>query len=108
MTYAVVGADIAKNVMQIHWVNPDSGEIVNKPTTRCADLWLTFDATARPLFGTARRTPYRGPLPLLSRRVCYEVAVLLHRSQALKAASTPPQRGGAERQAGHPVRTAYS
>ena len=54
MTYTIVGVDIAKNVTQIHWVNPDSGEIVNKPTTRCADLWLTFDATARPLFGTAR------------------------------------------------------
>jgi hypothetical protein len=48
MTYTIVGVgvDIAKNVMQIHWVNPDSGEIVNKPTTRCADMWLTFGATA--------------------------------------------------------------
>jgi len=54
MTYTIVGVNIAKNVMQIHGVNPDSGEIVNKPTTRCPDLWLTFGATARPLFGTAR------------------------------------------------------
>ena len=46
MTYTIVGVDIAKNVMQIHWVNPDSAEIVNKPTTRCADLWLTFGVTA--------------------------------------------------------------
>lgn len=46
MAYAIVGVNIAKNVMQIHWINPDSAEIVNKPTTRCADLWLTSGVTA--------------------------------------------------------------
>jgi len=34
MTYTIVGVDIAKNVTQIHWVNPDGGKIANKPTTR--------------------------------------------------------------------------
>ncbi|MBB5443741.1 hypothetical protein HDG38_002365 [Paraburkholderia sp. WSM4177] len=28
MAHMIVGVDIAKNVMQVHWVDPDSGEIV--------------------------------------------------------------------------------
>lgn len=38
MNYTIVGADIAKNVMQLHWVDPDSGEIINKPIRRAAFL----------------------------------------------------------------------
>ena len=38
MKHTIVGVDIAKNVMQIHWVDADSGEIVNKPVKRAAFL----------------------------------------------------------------------
>jgi transposase len=38
MKHTIVGVDIAKNVMQIHWVDADSGEIVNKPIKRAAFL----------------------------------------------------------------------
>lgn len=38
MRHTIVGVDIAKNVMQIHWVDADSGEIVNKPIKRAAFL----------------------------------------------------------------------
>ena len=38
MNYTIVGADIAKNVMQLHWVDPDTGEIINKPIKRAAFL----------------------------------------------------------------------
>src|SRR5471032_3125821 len=33
-----VGVDIAKNVMQMHWVDPDTGEVANKPVKRAAFL----------------------------------------------------------------------
>ena len=38
MTHTIVGVDIAKSVMQIHWVNPETGEVVNKPLKRPAFL----------------------------------------------------------------------
>jgi transposase len=38
MKHTFVGVDIAKNVMQIHRVDADSGEIVNKPIKRAAFL----------------------------------------------------------------------
>jgi hypothetical protein len=38
MKHTIVGVDIAKNVMQVHWVDPDSGEIVNKPIKRAVFL----------------------------------------------------------------------
>lgn len=38
MNYTIVGADIAKNVMQLHRVDPDTGEIINKPIKRAAFL----------------------------------------------------------------------
>jgi hypothetical protein len=38
MTHTIVGVDIAKNVMQVHWVDPNSGEIVNKPIKRAVFL----------------------------------------------------------------------
>ncbi|SIT38091.1 transposase (fragment) [Paraburkholderia ribeironis] len=31
-----VGTDIAKSVMQVHWVDPETGEIVNRPVKRAA------------------------------------------------------------------------
>jgi transposase len=38
MAHTIVGVDIAKNVMQVHWVNPNSGEIVNRSIKRAAFL----------------------------------------------------------------------
>ncbi|OTP79782.1 Mobile element protein [Caballeronia sordidicola] len=38
MKLTTVGVDIAKNVIQLHWVDPDTGEIVNKPIKRAAVL----------------------------------------------------------------------
>jgi transposase len=38
MNYTIVGADIAKNVMQLYWVDPDTGEITNKAIKRAAFL----------------------------------------------------------------------
>jgi transposase len=38
MKHTIVGVDIAKNVMQMHWVDPDTGEVVNKPIKRAAFL----------------------------------------------------------------------
>lgn len=34
MKLTIVGVDIAKNVMQMHWVDPDTGEVVNKRCDR--------------------------------------------------------------------------
>lgn len=30
-THTIVGVDIAKNVMQLYWMNPDTGKIANTP-----------------------------------------------------------------------------
>jgi transposase len=38
MTHTIVGVDIAKNVMQVHWVDQETGEIVNRPANRNACL----------------------------------------------------------------------
>jgi transposase len=38
VNYTTVGVDIAKNVMQMHWVDPDTGEIVNRSIKRAAFL----------------------------------------------------------------------
>lgn len=38
MTHTIVGVDIAKSVMQIHWVDPETGEVVNRPVKRSAFL----------------------------------------------------------------------
>ena len=38
MNYTTVGVDIAKSVMQLHWVDPETGEIINKPVKRVAFL----------------------------------------------------------------------
>ena len=38
MTHTIVGVDIAKNVMQVHWVDQETGEIVNRPVKRAAFL----------------------------------------------------------------------
>ncbi|MGF6641632.1 IS110 family transposase [Paraburkholderia sp. MM6662-R1] len=38
MSYTAVGVDIAKNVFQVHYVNTETGEIVNKPIKRAAFL----------------------------------------------------------------------
>lgn len=38
MNYTTVGADIAKNVMQLYWVDPDTGEVINKAIKRAAFL----------------------------------------------------------------------
>lgn len=38
MNYTAVGVDIAKNVFQVHYVNAETGEVVNKPIKRAAFL----------------------------------------------------------------------
>jgi transposase len=38
MTHTIVGVDIAKNVMQVHWVDQETGEVVNRPVKRAAFL----------------------------------------------------------------------
>jgi transposase len=38
MNYTTVGVDIAKAVMQLHWVEPATGEIINKPVKRAVFL----------------------------------------------------------------------
>jgi transposase len=38
MVDTIVGVDIAKNVMQVHWVNPETGEVVNRAIKRAAFL----------------------------------------------------------------------
>jgi transposase len=38
MTQTIVGVDIAKSMMQVHWVGQETGEIVNKPIKRAPFL----------------------------------------------------------------------
>jgi transposase len=38
MKHTTVGVDIAKNVMQLHYIDAETGEIVNKPVKRAAFL----------------------------------------------------------------------
>ncbi|CAE6754817.1 IS110 family transposase ISPfa1 [Paraburkholderia domus] len=38
MTHMIVDVDIAKSVMQIRWVDPESGEVVNRPLKSAAFL----------------------------------------------------------------------
>ncbi|XHO61107.1 hypothetical protein BCC0191_004228 [Burkholderia ambifaria] len=38
MKHMTVGADIAKNVMQLHYIDAETGEIVNKPVKRAVFL----------------------------------------------------------------------
>ncbi|MDR1660986.1 MAG: IS110 family transposase, partial [Azoarcus sp.] len=38
MKFTPVGIDIAKNVFQVHYVDEDTGEIVNKPIKRARFL----------------------------------------------------------------------
>lgn len=46
MTHTIVGVDIAKNVMQVHWVDPETGEIVNRPIKRA--VFLEYFANRKP------------------------------------------------------------
>ncbi|MGF6299529.1 transposase [Paraburkholderia sp. WC7.3d] len=46
MAHMIVGVDIAKNVMQVHWVDPESGEIVNRSIKRAA--FLEYFANRKP------------------------------------------------------------
>ncbi|VVE10953.1 transposase [Pandoraea horticolens] len=46
MTPTIMGVDIAKNVMQVHWVDPETGEIVNRPIKRAA--FLEYFANRKP------------------------------------------------------------
>ncbi len=46
MNFMPVGVDIAKNVMQIHYVDDETGEIVNKPIKRAK--FLEFFANRKP------------------------------------------------------------
>src|SRR5258708_13906291 len=46
MADTIVGVDTAKNVMQVHWVDPDSGEIVNKSIKRA--VFLEYFANRSP------------------------------------------------------------
>ena len=38
MSYTTVGVDIAKNVMQMHWVEPETGEVISRSIKREAFL----------------------------------------------------------------------
>ena len=38
MTHTIVGVDVAKNIVQVHRVDPETGEIVNGPVKRAAFL----------------------------------------------------------------------
>ena len=38
MKHTTVGVDIAKSVIQLHWVEPDTGEIVSRQIKRAAFL----------------------------------------------------------------------
>lgn len=38
MKHLTVGADIAKSVMQLHYIDAETGEIVNKPVKRAVFL----------------------------------------------------------------------
>jgi transposase len=38
MTCTTVGVDIAKNVFQVHYIDEETGEIVNKPIKRAKSL----------------------------------------------------------------------
>jgi transposase len=46
MTFIPVGVDIAKNVMQVHFINTDTGEIFNKAIRR--DKFLEFFTNRSP------------------------------------------------------------
>lgn len=46
MTHTIVGVDIAKSVMQVHWVDPETGEIVNRPVKRA--VFLEYFANRKP------------------------------------------------------------
>ncbi|MDH6153644.1 MULTISPECIES: IS110 family transposase [Paraburkholderia] len=46
MAHMIVGVDIAMNVMQVHWVDPESGEIVNRSIKRAA--FLEYFANRKP------------------------------------------------------------
>ncbi len=61
MTHTIVGVDIAKNVMQVHWVDPETGEIVNRPVKRAA--FLEYFANRSPCLignGILQRIPTLG------------------------------------------------
>lgn len=38
MNYATVGVDIAKNVFQLHWIEPETGEIIRIQVKRASFL----------------------------------------------------------------------
>jgi len=50
MKHTVVGVDVAKNVFQVHWVEPETGEIVSKKIKR-ADFLTHFANRAPCLIG---------------------------------------------------------
>lgn len=52
MNYTIVGADIAKNVMQLHWVDPDRPEPQNRSVARKSRL------SGGPAIRTRGRTRY--------------------------------------------------
>ncbi|ACA92072.1 MULTISPECIES: IS110 family transposase [Burkholderia cepacia complex] len=47
MKHTTVGVDIAKNVMQLHYIDAETGEIVNKPVKRAAFLEHFANLTPR-------------------------------------------------------------
>jgi transposase len=46
MNHTAVGVDIAKSVFQVHWVDPSTGEVVNKAVKR--DKFLEYFANRAP------------------------------------------------------------
>ncbi len=41
MAHMIVGVDIAKNVMQVHWVDPESGHRRSTSRVRGARVWAS-------------------------------------------------------------------
>ncbi|SAL29651.1 transposase [Caballeronia sordidicola] len=46
MNHTAIGVDIAKSVFQVHWVDPHTGEVVDKPVKR--DRFLDYFANRAP------------------------------------------------------------
>lgn len=48
MKHTVVGVDIAKSIIQLHYVDAETGEIVNRPVKRSASTTSGSNGRARP------------------------------------------------------------
>ena len=94
MTHTIVGVDIAKSVMQVHWVDPETGEIVNRPVKRAA--FLEYFANRRPCLvgmeSCSGSQHWARRLIEMGHRVKLMPAKFLSRHSTSATKTTPPMR----------------